>query len=266
MSTHFNPAIIHELQQQLNHHPVYQALQNVDDLRQFMAHHVFSVWDFMSLIKYLQKTVAPTTIPWVPKNSAAVRRFINSLVLEEESDESLPTINTSAYSSHFELYCQTMREVGADPQTILQFVNIAVTQGIETALASEYIPEPSRHFTRTTFEFIATDKPHVVAAALALGREHVIPNMFRAFLAQMQISEAQAPTFYFYLNRHIHLDEDFHAPLSLQLLEELCGGDANKIGEAEQAAQQAISARLQFWDQVLHVIERNSLMMRAARR
>ncbi len=259
MSTHFNLETINELQQQLNHHPIYSSVQNMEDLRQFMAHHVFSVWDFMSLVKYLQNTVAPTEIPWVPRNSAAVRRFINSLVLEEESDEGIPQApNAVYYTSHFELYCQTMQELGADPKPVLQFVDIAVTQGIEVALDSEYILEPSRHFTRTTFDLIATDKPHVVAAALALGREHVIPNMFRALLAKMQITQTQAPAFHFYLNRHIHLDEDFHAPLSLQLLNELCGGERHKLQEAEQAAQQAITARLRFWDEVLLAINQRN--------
>ena len=109
-------------------------------------------------------------------------------------------------------------------------------------------------FTQTTFEWIATDQPHLVAAALAMGREQVIPGMFRAFLAQLGINPVQAPTFHYYLNRHIHLDEDFHGPLSLQLLNELCGGEADKIQAAEVAAQQAILARLRFWDEVLEVI------------
>jgi Protein of unknown function (DUF3050) len=88
-----------------------------------------------------------------------------------------------------------------------------------------------------------------------MGREQVIPNMFRAFLAQMGINKAEAPIFHYYLNRHIHLDEDFHGPLSLQLLNELCGGEADKIKEAEVAAQQAILARLRFWDEVLAAIK-----------
>jgi hypothetical protein len=67
----------------------------------------------------------------------------------------------------------------------------------------------------------------------------------------MDITQAQAPSFHYYLNRHIHLDEDFHAPLSLQLLNELCAGESEKVQEAELAAQQAIKARLRFWDEVL---------------
>ena len=95
---------------------------------------------------------------------------------------------------------------------------LAGEQGIDAALGSGLAPAPSAAFTRTTFDFIASGKPHAVAAALALGREHVIPSMFRAFLSRMAVTEAQAPSFHYYLNRHVHLDEDFHAPLSLRLL------------------------------------------------
>jgi len=256
MSKPFNPEVINPLLDKLNRHPVYGALRNREDLRRFMAHHIYSVWDFMSLVKYLQNKIAPSQFPWVPRGNATVRYFINSLVLEEESDESpLSTSGKKFYSSHFELYCQAMREIGGDPQPVLQFVETVEQQGIKIALTREWIPPPSRHFTQTTFEWIATDQPHLVAAALAMGREQVIPSMFRAFLAQMGINKAEAPTFYYYLNRHIHLDEDFHGPLSLQLLNELCGGEANKIKEAEVAAQQAILARLRFWDEVLAAIK-----------
>jgi hypothetical protein len=67
----------------------------------------------------------------------------------------------------------------------------------------------------------------------------------------MDITEQQAPAFHYYLNRHIHLDEDFHGPLSLKMLDELCAGDPQRIAEAEQAAQGAIKARLAFWDGVV---------------
>jgi hypothetical protein len=93
-----------------------------------------------------------------------------------------------------------------------------------------------------------------VAAALAVGREQVIPEMFRRFLREMHVSEPQAPAFHFYLARHIQLDEDFHGPLSLRLLETLCGDDPVKIEEAHTAAEEAICARIRFWDGVLEAI------------
>ncbi len=257
MSSQFNLEVVKDLQDKLHHHPIYDALKTLEDLRRFMAHHIFSVWDFMSLVKYLQSQIAPTQIPWLPCHSPMARRFINSLVLEEESDEGLAGV-TGVYTSHFELYGQAMREIGGNPQPALDFLAIVQTEGIDRALHSGLIPEPARIFTQATFDFIATDKPHVVAAALAIGREHVIPNMFRAFLAKMTITPIQAPVFHYYLNRHIHLDEDFHAPYSLQLLNELCGGVEKQVKEAEEAARQAIMVRILFWDRVSHAIRQTT--------
>lgn len=248
-----NPSLIEPLQQRLDSHPIYAALKTVEDLRVFMAHHVYSVWDFMSLIKYLQHEVAPARWPWTPGQDASVQRFINELVLEEETDQAAPG-QEGEFSSHFMLYIGAMREVGADAARPLQFIRKIEESGLESALNSGLVPGPSLAFTRTTFGFIESRKPHAVAAALALGREHVIPAMFRAFLSRMHVTEQQAPTFHFYLNRHIHLDEDFHAPLSLRLLKALCGGDAIKCREAEEAAVQAVDARIALWDGVLQVL------------
>ncbi|NWG88156.1 MAG: DUF3050 domain-containing protein, partial [Hydrogenophilaceae bacterium] len=65
MST-FDADFIRGLQQKLDSHPIYGALRTTEDLKVFMQHHVYSVWDFMSLIKYLQHNVAPARWPWTP--------------------------------------------------------------------------------------------------------------------------------------------------------------------------------------------------------
>lgn len=247
-----NDAFIGSLRLRLEAHPIYAAVRTPDDLRVFMQHHVYSVWDFMSLIKYLQNEIAPARWPWTPAGDASVQRFINELVLEEETDIALP--GHEGHTSHFVLYLAAMREIGADADTPARFVQIVAGQGIAAALASGLVPAPSATFTRTTFDFLDSSKSHTVAAALALGREHVIPSMFRAFLSRMAVTEAQAPSFHYYLNRHVHLDEDFHAPLSLRLLAALCGDDAGKWREAEAAAEAAVNARLLFWDGVLKAL------------
>lgn len=237
---------------ELENHPIYEAVSSIEDLQCFMEHHVYSVWDFMSLIKYLQYQVAPTKFPWTPQGDADVRRFINELVLEEESDE---TNKPGDHSSHFELYQEAMHEIGADTSASNEFINTVNSSGVDAALALPSVPLPSRNFTTTTFSFIHNNKPHEVAAALALGREHIIPCMFRSILERIGVTEKEAPIFHFYLNRHIHLDEDFHAPLSLRLLNGLCAGDNSKIQEAINAANQAIAARVDFWDGVLSAIK-----------
>ncbi len=250
MGANMDDEFIASLRRRLDSHPIYGAVRTLADLKVFMQHHIYSVWDFMSLIKYLQHAVAPARWPWVPGSDASIQRFINELVLEEETDEAGPG-KPGEFTSHFGLYLGAMREVGADPELPLRFVKIAAEQGIAAALAGGIAPEPARAFTATTFSFIDSGQPHNVAAALALGREHVIPAMFRAFLERMAVTEQDAPVFHYYLRRHIHLDEDFHAPLSLRLLDGLCAGDPHRIAQARDAALRAVDARVLFWDGVL---------------
>nr|VFK15465.1 MAG: Protein of unknown function (DUF3050) [Candidatus Kentron sp. LPFa]VFK64143.1 MAG: Protein of unknown function (DUF3050) [Candidatus Kentron sp. UNK]VFK69428.1 MAG: Protein of unknown function (DUF3050) [Candidatus Kentron sp. UNK] len=245
------------LQKQLDIHPVYAAVRNFTDLRIFMSHHIFPVWDFMSLLKFLQGELAPAGAPWSPVGNGTVRRFINDIVMEEESDKALSGPGEGdSYASHFELYAQALEEIGGSSETARDLSRLAPEKGFKGALAAvaDMVPTPASQFMQKTFSFIDTGKPHVVAAAFALGREHIIPSMFRALLAKMNISEEQAPVFHYYLERHIHLDEDHHGPLSMLMLDELCGGDETRIAEAEEAAKSAIRARIVFWDGVLKAL------------
>ncbi|MDP2144800.1 MAG: DUF3050 domain-containing protein [Gallionella sp.] len=245
---------IPELKARLDSHPLYTSVRTLAELRCFMEHHVFPVWDFMSLLKYLQGEIAPAGAPWMPASkpeTALLQRFVNEIVLAEESDEGLPDADGNpTFVSHFALYLGAMEEVGADTRPVRAFIKAVKKHGIAAALKRDDIPEPARRFMKTTFGFLATDKPHVVAAAFALGREQVIPGMFRALLADIGIGKKKAPLFHYYLERHIHLDDEFHGPLSLKLLEQLCSDSDKKLRSAEKTARLAIEARIALWDGV----------------
>jgi hypothetical protein len=214
----------------------------------------------MSLLKTLQHMLAPAAAPWLPVGNPSVRRFINEIVLGEESDLGLPDAQGRAtYVSHFELYCDAMREIGADAELPLRFVEQVRRAGLDAARSARIVPQAAARFMDSTFALIGTERPHVVAAAFALGREDVIPRMFRGLLAWMGVSEAQAPAFHYYLKRHIDLDEGEHGPLALLMLDELCAGDPQRIAEALAAAEQALRARLYFWDAVRADMEQRRL-------
>jgi hypothetical protein len=239
----------------LESHPVYSSVTDQKSLKVFMENHVYSVWDFMSLVKFLQNEFAPSTFPWTPPKNMNLVRFLNEIVLGEESDSD----NDGSHTSHFELYCMAMKEIKADSRPVKSFIETVQKHDLKTAFQSNEIPHSAKEFMAQTFSFIASGKPHVVASAFAFGRETVIPMMFQELINKMNISKEEAPTFHYYLERHIELDGDEHGPLALEIIASLCGDNPTYWNEALHAAQDAIKARLSFWDQVELSIKHNTL-------
>jgi hypothetical protein len=238
----------------LENHPllVTNVIQSIDDLKIFMEHHVFAVWDFMSLAKALQHRICPSGDLWIPnRRQRKLARFINEIILAEESD--VDPFNNS-YICHFDLYCQAMAEIGANTDPITKFLQAVERDGIDFALIDAWIPEPSREFMTATFNTINKGNPHEIAAAFTYGRETVIPAMFRRLVNQLNINTLDAPRLNYYLERHIEVDKDDHGPAALQLMEELCENHPLKIIEAENIAIKSIQARIHFWDQVEQAI------------
>ncbi|GAB2957827.1 DUF3050 domain-containing protein [Hymenobacter coalescens] len=232
--------------QRLLDHAVYQSLHSLDDLRVFMEHHVFAVWDFMSLLKALQRELTCTTVPWVPRGNPSTRRLINEIVLEEETDvdpEGQPT-------SHFELYLRAMRECGADTAPVQRLLDaLAAGASVEAGLEAAGAPASVRTFVQHTFAVVRSGQPHAVAAAFTFGREDVIPAMFRHLVHDLrQRFPGQLDTFTYYLDRHIELDEQAHAPLAQQVVRELCADEAAKWAQAATVARQCMEARVALWD------------------
>ncbi|MBD2721678.1 DUF3050 domain-containing protein [Hymenobacter armeniacus] len=227
---------------------LYRSIQSMADLRRFMEHHVFAVWDFMSLLKALQGGLTCVQVPWVPTANSAMRRLINEIVLEEESD-----VDPAGHAtSHFELYVRAMDECGADTGPIRRLVAaVAAGDTVERALEAARVPESVREFVLTTFNIIRVGRPHAVAAAFTFGREDLIPDMFRQLVDDLSTRfPGQLDTFTYYLNRHIELDEDVHAPLARQMVRELCADDPERWLEAQQVVVRCLEARMALWDGV----------------
>ena len=77
---------IESSQKELVNHKIYSKISSVDDLKIFMENHIYAVWDFMSLLKALQVNLTCIKNPWIPSDNTQAARFINEIVLEEETD------------------------------------------------------------------------------------------------------------------------------------------------------------------------------------
>ncbi len=240
---------------QLLNHPLYSKISTPEHLRCFMEHHVFAVWDFMSLLKALQVNLTRTTTPWVPVGNPELRYLINEIVLAEETD-----INAfGKRQSHFEMYLDAMSKSGASRLKVEDFIS-QVTHGtdIYLVIAASNLPISIKQFLKFTFEIISEGKPHKIAAAFTFGREGLIPAMFTSIIKniQQQFPEEDLKLFKYYFDRHIELDADEHGPMAFQMVEELCGKDPVKILEVQSVAKKALESRIELWDGILEEIEK----------
>jgi hypothetical protein len=246
---------ITSLREELKSHRLYQQLQTVEDIKIFTQDHVFAVWDFMSLLKTLQRELTCVSIPWVPRKKGKLTQFINEITLAEESDVDL----SGESKSHFEMYLDAMRHMGSETHKIEVFLSkIHQNSSIEEALDFAEVPEAVKNFVKVTFKTIYSNDTHKVAAAFTFGREDLIPDMFIEIIHQTHEQES-FKDFLYYLNRHVELDGDSHGPLSLDMIVELCGDDQQKWSEVLVTAKEALDVRISLWDYIADNISKHKL-------
>jgi len=235
------------LRETLLKHPIYAHVDCLDRLREFMGIHVFAVWDFMSLVKRLQREVTVQHLPWMPPARPQVARFANEVVLGEESDlgpDGKP-------ASHFELYLRAMDEIGAETAGIRAFIaGIDRGKSWEVALGELHAPAGISDFVSETLRCAIYGSVVEVASYFFFGREDVIPEMFKKLLVLWSAGAGEVPHFAFYLERHIELDGESHGPWAQEMLMALAGEDKDKWIAATRAARRAISSRIRLWDDV----------------
>lgn len=237
---------VEDLRAALLAHPVYAAVDTLEHVRIFMEHHVFAVWDFMSLLKRLQQCVTCVSVPWFPAPRPELARFVNEIVLGEECDED----GRGGHASHFELYCAAMRDIGADLKPIEGFL-ARLKAGADPLAASRALAPPAiASFVSQNLDLALHGSPPAVAAAFFFGREDIIPEMFQRIIPHLAGQGAAVERLVYYMNRHIELDGESHGPLARQLLAALCQNDRGLWLEAEQAARQALESRLAVWDAI----------------
>mgnify|MGYP000494995453 CR=1 FL=1 len=256
MDLHQLKSRIEPLRKELLAHPVYSEIASIEDLCAFTEEHVFAVWDFMSLLKTLQQHLTCVQVPWYPTKNAETRRFINEIVVGEESDVDA----AGDTMSHFEMYVQAMQTMGADTHEIEQFIQrISANTPLDEALDSCAINAETKDFVRFTFSIIQRGKIHEIASLFTLGREDLIPEMFIEMVKELKANHpTQMADFLYYLERHIEVDGEDHGPLSLKLMDEVCENDPVKWEEATLVAEQALKMRMHLWNGV-----RNKILLRS---
>ena len=227
-------------------HPLYESLDSKKKLICFMENHVFAVWDFMSLIKALQRNLTCVDVPWTPNSNNFAGKLVNEIVLAEESDIDL----NNNPKSHFELYLDSMQLLGANTKLINSFIEeINLTKSYEQSVKKANIAAELKEFMDFTFKIINSNKNHVIASVFTFGREDLIPDMFIEIVKKLSKEESiKADLLIYYLERHIELDADEHGPMALKMIQNLCGNNDEKWKEATDSSLEALEMRIKLWD------------------
>ena len=142
----------------------------------------------MCLAKRLQRDLTSLDLLWLPPARPALARFINSLVLAEETDLD----PDGAAASHFELYVQGMEEVGASTTEALGFLAmLREGRDLDASLAA-WAPPAARTFVSQTLTTVEQGTTIEVLSSLLFGREDLIPEMFSRLVPQWIESQASA--------------------------------------------------------------------------
>lgn len=243
-----HPATDHldALRQTLLDHSIYAEVNSIPRLKLFMEDHVFAVWDFMSLLKRLQRDVTCIAVPWFPADDAQAARLINEIVMGEECD--VGPDGETPYS-HLELYLKAMDEVGADAARFREFCRL-VQSGlpISHSLIAVGAPPHVRAFVEHTIRLASEGTTEEVLGGFLYGREDIIPEMFQNIRNGFWASQADIPPYFdYYACRHIELDGDSHGPLGKALLARITRGAPDKAERADQAAAACIQQRIDLW-------------------
>ena len=240
------------LREELRNHRLYGLLSDVSDIQSFMESHVYAVWDFMSLLKALQEALTCTSLPWKTPKNPAIARFINEIVWGEESD-----VNYKGEpQSHFDMYLESMTEVGASAELILKMINnVESVDDLLAYIHNNPLPDGVKAFLEFTFTTIRDGDTHKIASAFTFGREDLIPDMFLSIINDPNGKTTAYPKIKYYLERHIEVDGDGHGPLALNMIQLLCGDDDQKWEEVLSCAVEALKLRIHLWDCIASGLE-----------
>ena len=172
------------------------------------------VLDFMSIVKSLQRDLTSVGPVWTPPLDREGARFINEIVLDEESDAEFG----EHALSHYEWYLAAMEQVGADTLPIR-----GVTERLRGGRGAARCPLGLCAARRSR----ALRQADVRAArgAAPCSRVHLLPRPRRRdpaavhpIVDELSAGGTDCSLFKRYLERHIEADGEHHGPLARRIL------------------------------------------------
>lgn len=236
------------MRERLLSHEVYDLLTSKRAIQIFMEFHCYAVMDFMCLLKSLQQRLTVVAVPWFPPANMEAARFINEIVLGEETD----IAPGGGYTSHYNLYLEAMAQAGAATAKIEHLVELGRNhQHYRRALAHADVPPAAQAFVTDSISLCLTGKNHEIASYFLFGRENLIPDMFRKIVDRLrQDGETGLDGLLYYLDRHIEVDGGEHGPAAEKMLTFVVDGEPRRWAEAYKAGVRALQSRAKLWDAI----------------
>ena len=241
-----NKKKLNDLKHKITAHPLFANKLEPKHICIFMESHIFAVWGFMSILKSLQKMIAPNDLPWMPSKNTknGLVNFVNEIILCEESD----FIEGIGYISHFEIYLLAMENMGAKTDQLNKFTSRIAEKGYNKKHLDDFdASDEVKSFLKHDLEVSLKGTLPEIVGAFTLGREKVIPNMFGYILPAIK-QTSTSKYLITYLERHIDIDGDRHGPLSMELLNTSC--DEKQLSLAYATAIKSLELRLSVWDRI----------------
>lgn len=236
------------LREDIINHPLNENIVSMEHLRSFMEHHIFAVWDYMSLLKALQKELTCTDLPWCPSSDGKLCSIINGLVMDAESTANLD----GELQSQFDIYRDCMKSVGARTAGIDGLI-AKVSRGeslVASLMTTGHLAPSAALFVLDTFNIIDKSRAHEIAAVFAFGREALLPAVFLKMVHNLKGEFPELSAYEVYMERYLNVHDEQNLANAFEMLEVLCGNDAIKWVEAEAAAKKALESRLNFWNAI----------------
>lgn len=241
---------IQSLQQSLAQHSLYQSLDSIDKLKIFMVYDCLALWTSMTLLKSLQQRVTCIYLPWYPSpHSPEVVRFVNELVLFEESDLD----DTGHAMSHFETYYFIMKGMKTDTSALDSFLSTGEFESLPLG-AQAYV----KHLVELAFN--GTDEE--VAASLFLAREKILPRLYTQLKNALLKNGLRCQNLDNLLQRQIEVGSARHAPFAQVCFDLICDNDKHKKIRAMRSAKTTLELQLLLWNSAQRAVEENEAQIR----
>ncbi|CAG9319831.1 unnamed protein product [Blepharisma stoltei] len=225
-------------------------LESLPATRVYMKNFIYQAWAVISTLKALRSKLSPSTVPWYPPEDENSVRYINEILLDEETDVAG---QPQQYSSHYNLFIKAMREANGFSEPMETLVT-DLRQGMAWDKAFIKNKDQYKHIiSPSTFKYVENEigiamngDLHQIAGFFFLGREETVPDLFSGFVKSLNEKEVNAPLFKSYIQRHIDLDGDLHAPLGEKITQRVCKEDPKMWKEVYEAGKLGITDDLNF--------------------